>query len=83
MKMKLYVVYDKVAEESGPIFQAKNHKVAMRQYNHLIEKEALVKEDYCLICVGNWDSENAMIKAEHYVVETYGSMEVEDEQDIQ
>lgn len=31
--MSLYCIYDRVAEESGPIFEAKNDMMALRMYN--------------------------------------------------
>lgn len=31
--MTLYCIYDKAAEESGPIFEAKNDMMALRMYN--------------------------------------------------
>lgn len=51
----LYVVYDKVAQDSGPIFQASNVGVAIRQYKQLMASQSLNKQDFDLICLGYFD----------------------------
>ena len=55
--MKLYVVYDRVAEESGPVFEAKNNGVAWRKYARMLnsEKDLVKYSDYMLLCVGKVD----------------------------
>lgn len=57
MIMYLYTVYDKVAEEAGPVFQAINDGIAMRQFKSLGIPEALEK-DYTLHRIGQYDSKN-------------------------
>nr|WAE43336.1 MAG: hypothetical protein [Microviridae sp.] len=54
METRLYVVYDLVALESGPIFEAKNDGVALRQFGQLMAKTEFPHEfelryigDYC------------------------------------
>lgn len=53
--MKLYVIYDKIAEKSGPIFHADNDAVAIRGYNRLVNNGEIEPEDYQLMCVGEYD----------------------------
>lgn len=49
--MNLYVVYDKLAEESGPIFEAKNHQVARRKHEQLMERTGR-PDEYQLLYLG-------------------------------
>lgn len=48
--MILYSIYDKVAEEFGPIYEAKNDMVASRAYASLVKPE--MAHDYELYAVG-------------------------------
>lgn len=64
MDQKLYVIYDKLAEESGPIFTAKNDMVALRQYSHLI-KDVENQNDYSLECVGVYDPRSCCLVSTH------------------
>jgi len=62
-KMNLYVVYDKIAGECGPVFEAKNDGVAMRQYRHLINENPTVdQDDFSLMKVGKIDKESMIIE---------------------
>lgn len=58
MRMNMYVVVDKVAEESGPIFEAKNHGVAIRSYNQITSKSKVPSNEYSLLCLGIFDHDN-------------------------
>lgn len=40
MVVNFYVIWDKVAKEAGPVFQAKNDGVARRNVNNILEKVA-------------------------------------------
>lgn len=56
--MKIYSVYDKVAQEFGPPYLAKNHGVAMRQFMDF-RREKLpphILDDFSLYCFADWDS---------------------------
>lgn len=50
--MQLYVVLDRVAQESTPVFEAKNDAVAARLFNQFIEKSQLRFDEHALYCVG-------------------------------
>jgi len=51
MIVNLYVIKDKVADELGPIFEAKNDAVAARNYRSVLKKAAF-PTDYILLKVG-------------------------------
>lgn len=54
--MRLYVIFDRVAEEAGPIFEAKNDAVAQRQLRALFVQDRVSRPDeYWLFCVGAQD----------------------------
>ena len=56
MKTRLYTVYDRIAEQSGPVFEAKNNAVARRQFVNMLNSEKLLeKDDYELLLVGEMD----------------------------
>lgn len=58
MKVNIYTIYDSVAKECGPIYQAKNHDVAVRAFKSLISDTPNVKvSDYDLYCLGEFDTE--------------------------
>lgn len=52
--MNLYVIYDRVAEQSGPIFEAINDGIAFRQYEQVM-RQATIPDDYMLLRVGSID----------------------------
>jgi len=62
MKVGLYTIYDRVAEESGKLWEAKNDGVALRGYQMFLEKEKAEDKtgvfeplDYMLTYVGEWN----------------------------
>ena len=59
MKTYVYCIFDKVANEGGPLFQAKNDAVALRQFQMM--REGLHKEvrpdDFKLFRLGFYDSD--------------------------
>jgi len=56
MIVKLYVVYDCVAKEAGPLQPCKNNGVAWRMYEDALRK-SVAKDDFVLYCVGKYDTE--------------------------
>lgn len=59
MKVNVYTIYDVLAEECGPIFQAKNDKVACRAVdNLLIESCGSAIPDMHVYCLGSFDNES-------------------------
>lgn len=61
MQTNLYVVFDKIAEECGPIFQAKNDGIACRQFVQLMDKNPS-KDEFKLICIGSMDHESILLE---------------------
>lgn len=62
MKNSLYVVYDKVAEESSPLFATKNDGLAERMALQMLESRGMyVSEDYQLFHVGYYDNESMKV----------------------
>ena len=62
MKMRLYCVLDRVAEESSPPFAAINDGVALREYRALLQQVAHVdQEAYRLYWVGECDTETMAV----------------------
>lgn len=54
---KLYVIYDVVAQESGPINEFKNDGVAWRWFEEMLAKEKVDVKDFILMHVGTCDHE--------------------------
>ena len=64
MKVNIYTIYDSVAKECGPIFQAKNHDVAVRAFHSLMaETSNVMSTDYDLYCLGEFDTERCSFVA--------------------
>ncbi len=61
MNTELFTIYDKVAQEAGPIFQAKNLYVAMRYVNEMIKDNKINLSEYDLVRLGSFDSESMSI----------------------
>lgn len=49
--MSLYTVYDRLAQESGPVFEAKNDAVAMRGFRKMLG-DSINPEEYRLLKIG-------------------------------
>lgn len=65
MKTILYTIFDRVAEEAGPVFEAVNDGVAMRNFwNLLKEVPAYQHGDYRLYRLGFFD--HAKMEMEKY-----------------
>lgn len=56
MIYKLYSIYDKDAQEYGPLFNAKNDVVASRYVQEML-KEVNHVDSYALYCMGEYDTE--------------------------
>ena len=67
MIMFLYTINDKVAQDTGPVFEAKNDGVAARNFRAMIEKQAIDASEYKLLCLGSVSHEDP-IKIESYEV---------------
>lgn len=63
MKTYLYTVYDRVAEEGGPVFQSKNEGTAIRAYKQLLQGSPAPAHEYSLVCLGEYENDPAKIVA--------------------
>jgi len=69
MKLVMYSIYDEAMQEYGPIMQAKNDEVAIRQFHSVLENVPKnCKFDYKLYKIGVFDTEDGL-------VESYGATE--------
>lgn len=63
--IRLYTIYDKLAQVSCPPFTAVNDAVAMRSFKSLIRDVAPVDRDEYRICfVGLWDEKNMVFRSD-------------------
>lgn len=70
MQTNLYVIFDRVAEESGPVFTAINDGVAMRSYRNLVkELDQEARSEYRLYRLGYYDTFSMEVKSEFPPVE--------------
>lgn len=75
--MSLYVIYDCVAEESGPVYEAKNDAIALRNYGNFLKKMEH-KEDFRLFKVGEIDHDSNIITAMRLPIEMLDPIKEED-----
>lgn len=64
MKRQLYVIYDRVAEESGPVFEATNDGIAHRRFKTLLAEQThewFDENDYMMLHVGEIDKNTNLI----------------------
>lgn len=60
--MRVYVIFDRVAQESGPLFEAKNDAVAVRQARNLIASANGARPDeFRLLYMGDIDHDTNML----------------------
>lgn len=62
MLMFIYTIYDKIAQESGPIFESKNDLTAARAFHGTIPPTTN-KSEFSLLCVGSVSHEPVKIIA--------------------
>lgn len=63
---KVYTIYDKVAAEGGPLFNARNDDVACRYVIDMLLRQykgQLVEDDYVLYHVAEYDSEVPVVQS--------------------
>lgn len=58
MKLGIYTIKDMVADECGPVFEAKNDEVAGRNFRQLMAREKIRNEDeFRLYKIGSYETE--------------------------
>lgn len=87
MIIGLYTVFDKIAEEAGPVFQGKNEGVAIRQTVALmLQNPHIYVPDYSLYKIAEWDTENmGMVvskKEIDFLTTYYMELKYKDEQEL-
>lgn len=84
MKRRLYVIYDTIAEDSGPVFEAVNDGVARRYYDKLcaenMQDPVFKANDYQLICVGIIDKTTFLIDTTNMPVPVEWTMSLVEEE---
>jgi len=60
--MRLYVIRDLVAEESGPIFEAKNDQVARRGFRQALERSRGGAGEFKLMCIAEYDHDKDLLQ---------------------
>ena len=66
--IKVFSVYDSVAKEYGPLFQAKNVDVALRNCKFLFEDTPKSNcKDYDLVEIGEFDEEKGSFLSNSYI----------------
>ena len=85
MKVNIYTIYDKVACEAGPIFQAKNDGVALRCFMSLIKDTPNINStDYDVYCLGEFDTDSrSFVPEDNYGKLVIKNMEDSSDVDIQ
>ena len=66
MQYGLYTIYDKVAQETGPLFEAKSDAVASRSARTLLAEVQAV-DDFKLLRVGYSDKTTGKITTEVFL----------------
>lgn len=68
MNMAVYTIFDRLAGESGPLFEAKNDAVARRNFDRLLEKAGRADE-YQLLRLGTVDHDTSKLEVYEIPVE--------------
>ena len=68
--MYVYTVYDRVAEQAGPLMEAINDKVAVRAYKQLIAGQHLEPSEYNLVRLGMYDRDSMSLNGTEQTVIT-------------
>lgn len=74
----MYTVYDRAAEQAGPIFTAATDAVAARQYRHILDQvPAYDRDEYRLYKVGEWDDKTCKVVSMDEAVQIYTASEIQ------
>jgi len=75
--MSLYVIFDKVAQEAGPVFSAKNDGIALRSCRNIMADVDNL-DDYRILCVGSFDNVSCVVVPVVPAREVVAMVEVEE-----
>lgn len=86
MKRRLYVIYDTIAEDSGPVFECVNDGVAKRYFDKMcsenMQDPVFKADDYQLICVGIIDKTTFLISTDNFPAPVEWNMSLVEEVDL-
>lgn len=83
MKSVIYTVFDKVAEEYGPLFEAKNDGVALRQFKQLLNTVVVEnRDDYVLYSCGTFDHDAGVMVTDWEVVAHAGDFDDKEQKNV-
>jgi len=69
-KVRLYTIYDRVAEEAGPLFPAVNDGIAIRNYRNVLEQvPEYQRGDYRLYYIGEFDPHTMIVVLDSMIPE--------------
>ena len=71
--MRLYCIYDKIAKEGSTPFEAKNDDVAWRNYQHVLEKNALRDNEYSLLYIGVFEKDPVKLTPSDVPIEVFAN----------
>lgn len=72
MLTNLYIIYDRVAEEAGPVFNAVNDAVAGRSYRNLVkDMDPEAKLEYRLYRIATFETKTMSLTCEVNPVEIF------------
>ena len=78
--MRLYTVYDKVAQEGSQPFMAKNDGIALRSYRKLLTQvDPSLQKEYQLLYIGDFHPEAAFVEGLDSHIEVVDTLEDEDD----
>ena len=81
MKVNIYVVFDKLAVECGPVFESVNDDVARRAFKRMISGQQGVNlDEYELTCIGQLNKTSLSIVPEQRIVNLNFGMTLEGEE---
>lgn len=76
----IYTIFDKVAMESGPLFEAKNDGVAQRQYSQFMETiQKQDKTEFKMLKLGSINHETNQIEKLSIPEEIIANLSMEEE----
>jgi len=75
--MNLYIVYDRVAEECGPIFEQPTDGAAKRLYRELMKDGKARQNEYKLLYIGKIDRSTGRITVPEHPTDIFVPEEVE------
>ena len=74
-KTGLYVIYDKVAQQSGPVMELVNDEVAKRITKKMLKEAKLEKDEVILYLIGRYNNETVQLFRNNNMEIDLGDME--------